>query len=97
MNIIRRTLLKNFVHKHADAGKSLRVWSTIVQEANWRTPKDISFDFPNASFINGTRVRFKINHNKYRLICEVDFPDQTVEVRFIGTHSDYDRVDASTV
>ncbi|MFD1257746.1 type II toxin-antitoxin system HigB family toxin [Mucilaginibacter terrae] len=97
MIIIKQNKLRDFAKKHADAANSITTWRKVVQEANWGQGTDILADFPNAKLIPAKRVRFKIRGNKYRLIIEVDYADKIVEIRFVGTHSDYDTIDASTV
>ena len=97
MVIIYLTILIAFSKKHSDAAKGLATWKVIVKNARWKKSQDILESFPTAKIIKGKRARFKIVGNKYRLVMEVNYEDQTVEVRFIGTHVDYDRIDASTI
>jgi mRNA interferase HigB len=97
MTIIYQKKLQDFAKKHADAANSISTWRKVVEQAKWEKGTDITADFPKAKLIPAKRARFKITGNKYRLIIELDYADQVVEIRFIGTHSDYDQIDASTI
>lgn len=97
MRIIYLKKIQDFSRKHSDAIKSLSVWKENVEKAKWTKPLDIKESFPTSKIINGFRARFKIVGNKYRIIIEVDFEDSVVEIRFIGTHLEYDDIDASMI
>ncbi|WP_214073054.1 type II toxin-antitoxin system HigB family toxin [Mucilaginibacter sp. dw_454] len=97
MRIISQKKLLDFAKKHADAANSVSTWRKIVQEAEWKKGADILADFPKAKLIPSKRARFKIVGNKYRLIIEVDYADAVVEIRFVGTHNEYDNIDASSI
>jgi mRNA interferase HigB len=86
MRVIYLKNLQNFAKKHADASKSVVSWITVAERAIWKTSADILNSFQTAKTIKGNRARFKINGNSYRLVVEVDYEDQIVEIRFIGTH-----------
>ena len=97
MIIIYQKKLQDFAKKHADAANSIITWKRVVEQANWKKGADILADFPKAKLIPAKRARFKITGNKYRLIIELDYADKIVEIRFVGTHSDYDKIDVSMV
>lgn len=97
MIIIYQKKLQDFAKKHADAANSIITWKRVVEQANWKKGADILADFPKAKLIPAKRARFKITGNKYRLIIELDYADKIVEIRFIGTHSDFDKIDASKI
>lgn len=97
MTIIYLKKLREFSVKHAQTSKGLSAWKTIVERASWTRSTDILKVFPTAKIISSNRARFKILGNDYRLIVEVDYVDGEVDIRFIGTHSEYDDIDATKI
>lgn len=82
---------------HGDSEQPLRAWYAEAKEAEWAGPNDIKEAFRSASIIGGNRVVFNIKGNKYRLIVAVKYDFGIVYVRFVGTHKEYDKVDARSV
>lgn len=97
MRIISRKALRTFWDDHPDARQALQTWYADVKQAVWKSPADIKRVYRNASVVANNRVIFNIRGNQYRLIVAVQYQFQIVFIRFVGTHQDYDRVDAGTV
>jgi len=97
MRIISRKVLREFWEKHSDSRQQLQAWYIDVKHANWTSPTDIKEIYPNASFLADNRVVFNIKGNKYRIIVIVQYRFGQVYIRFVGTHKEYDRLDAKTV
>ncbi len=97
MLIVYREKLNVFAKKHAHARKSIATWVSTTEEAQWRNKQNVLRDFPKAKMIANNRARFEIVHNTYRLIAKIDYEDQIVEMRFIGSHNEYDRIDPATI
>lgn len=97
MRIVNLVLLYEFAKKHADARKSLATWQDVTEKKLWKTKQDVLNDFPNAKMIKNNRARFEIKHNTYRLIVFINYDAQTVFIRFIGTHTEYDRIDPEII
>ena len=97
MHIVYLNRLMEFAKNHANARKSLATWKSVVQLACWKKKQDVLIDFPRAKMIANNRARFEIVHNLYRLIAHIDYQDQIVEVRFIGTHNEYDKINAAII
>ena len=97
MLIVYLEKLNAFGKKHADARKSLATWHDVTGKAAWKNKQDVLNDFPNAKMIKNNRARFEIKHNTYRLIVFIGNDAQTVVIRFIGTHNEYDKIDPETI
>ena len=97
MLIVYLKKLNDFGKNHANARKSLAVWKLVVEQADWKNKQDVLRDFPKAKMIQNNRARFEIVHNTFRLIAHIYYDDKIVEIRFIGTHTEYDRIDPATI
>lgn len=97
MRIISRKTLRDFYEKHSDAKAPLEAWFHETVAAAWKSPRDIKSRYPSADVLPGNRVVFNIKGNAYRLIVKIHYNTAIVFVRFVGTHTDYDRIDAGTI
>ncbi len=97
MHVISRKILREFWENHPDARSSLESWFVDVKHAEWGKPDDIKNIYRNASIIGHNRVVFNIKGNKYRLVVSVQYTYKIVFIRFVGTHQEYDRIDAETI
>lgn len=97
MRVIAVSTLRAFWECHRTAEQPLKAWYDEARRAQWLTPQDIRDHYASASFVGGNRVVFNIKGNDYRLIVAVAWRFQAVYIKFIGTHAQYDRIDAATV
>ncbi len=97
MRIIAIKTLREFWESHADAQQPLKAWYKEAGESLWKKPNDIKRRYPSADILPGNRVVFNIKGNTYRLIVKVHYNRSVVFIRFIGTHADYDTIDATTI
>lgn len=97
VRLLSRKTLREFWEAHADAEQPLKAWHAEAEKATWNCPADIKARYASASFVGNDRVVFNIAGNKYRLIIAVKYQEKIVFIRFLGTHKEYDDVDAETV
>ena len=97
MRIIARSTLRQFWETHPDAEQPLKAWYDEASRAEWTSPTDIKSTYRNASIIANNRIVFNIKGNNYRLIVHVRYDISIIFIRFVGTHSEYDNVDATTI
>lgn len=97
MRVIARNTLVAAYERHPDTKASLERWHEIVKNAKWGSMNELQAAFTNARALNGERARFEVAGGDFRLIAAFDFPRQTAYIKFIGTHAEYDKIDALTV
>ena len=97
MRIIAKKALRDFWTRHPECEQQLKAWHQEAEEANWKGPNNIKQDFPSASIIGENRVVFNIKGNHFRLIVKINYSFGMVWIRFVGTHKQYDKIDATTI
>lgn len=97
MRIISVKYLRDFWGCHPDAEQALKAWHEEAKTAAWKVPQDIKNRYRTASFVGSNRVVFNIKGNEYRLIAAVACRFEAIYIKFVGTHAEYDRIDALTV
>jgi mRNA interferase HigB len=97
VQIIAKRTIRQFWEKHPRAEMPLRLWFATVSAAKWTGPPDVRAAFGAADFVADNRIIFDIGGNKYRLVAQFSYSFGRVLVKFIGTHSEYDRINPETV
>jgi mRNA interferase HigB len=97
VRVIAKRSLREFWNKYPDCEQQLKAWHKEANEAIWEGPRDIKKNHPTASFLVNNRVVFNIKGNHYRLVVKVNYQYKMVWIRFIGTHAQYDRIDATNI
>jgi mRNA interferase HigB len=97
MRVIARNTLVSFWGKHPEAKVTLERWYRLVKAAHWLSTDEVQKAAPKAKVLNRERVRFEVAGGNYRLVAAFDFRRQVACVKFVGTHAEYDRIDALTI
>jgi len=97
VRIISRKTLREFWDRHPEAQQALQAWYHDTKRAVWKTPADIKSVYRNASFVANNRVVFNIKGNDYRLVTAMQYQYRIVYIRFVGTHTEYDKIAAATI
>jgi len=103
MIVVRRDIVEEYLRRAsgskgiAAARKSWQVWLAIASASRWRAPMDVKHSHPRVSVLKRGRVVFNIKGNDYRLVAQVNYQAGTLEVRFFGTHAEYDGIDAEII
>jgi mRNA interferase HigB len=97
VRVFNRSTILSFANEHADARQPLLAWFAEVSRASWKGPADLRAAYPSASFVGSDRVVFNIKGNRYRVIVAVKYAFFALYIRFIGTHAEYDKIDAATI
>ena len=97
MRLIARSVLRGYARAHPETAVSLERWHRLIKAASWASMDEVRRTAPSARVLNREHVRFEVAGGNYRLIASFDFRRQVVFIKFLGTHAEYDAIDALTV
>jgi mRNA interferase HigB len=97
LRVIAKKTLRDFWLKHNDCEQQLKAWFQEAESSSWINFNALKKEYPSASLLKNSRVVFNIKGNHYRLIVKINFEYQVMWIRFIGTHADYDKINASEI
>jgi len=95
--IIAKSTLREYWEKHAESEQYFKTWFDTAKSAKWFSPNDVKQTYINASILKDSRVVFNIKGNSYRLIVKFNYERGWAFIRFIGTHAEYNKIDADTI
>jgi mRNA interferase HigB len=95
--IFAKSTLRDYWEKHPDTEQYLKTWYDTAISSEWETPNDVKLSYSTASILKDGRVLFNIKGNSYRLVVKFNFEKQWGFIRFIGTHIEYDKIDANLI
>jgi mRNA interferase HigB len=97
MRVIALKTLRLFWESHINARSSIQAWYDHVKRAEWETPNDLVADYGQDVILPDNRAVFKIKGNDYRLVVRINYAQHAVYIRFIGAHSEYNKIDATKI
>lgn len=97
MRVIAQKTLREYWETHSQARRPLQAWLEHVQRAVWKKPSDVQRDYGDDVILPNNRAVFNIKGNDYRLVVHIHYKSQIIFIRFIGTHKEYDRIEATTI
>ena len=89
--------MRDFWERHGDCELQLKTWYQEIEKSNWTSINELKNDYPSASILKENRIVFNIKGNNYRLIVKFSFEYQLGWIRFIGTHAEYDKINANEI
>lgn len=95
--IFAKSTLRTFWESHPDSEQYLKTWFDTAMNSSWKSPNEVKKTYASASILKDGRVVFNIKGNTYRLVVKLNFEKQWIFIRFIGTHEDYDKINANTI
>jgi mRNA interferase HigB len=95
--IVAKSTHREFWEKHADSEQYLKTWYDTAKSSKWFSPNDVKQTYISASILKNGRVVFNIKGNSYRLVVKFNYEKQWAFIRFIGTHPEYDKINADTI
>lgn len=95
--IFAKSTLRLFWEKHPDSEHYLKTWYDTAMSSEWKTPADVKKSYATASILKDSRIVFNIKGNAYRLVAKFNFEKEWIFIRFIGTHTEYDKIDANMI
>ena len=97
MQILSKKVLIDFWQRHPRAETPLKSWYSVAKQAKWQSPQDVKDVFgTTVDFIGDNRIVFDISGNTFRLVARISYPYQRIMIKFVGTHDEYDEIDAET-
>lgn len=95
--IFAKSTLRQFWEKFPDSEQYLKTWYDTAMSSNWKSPMDVKQSYANVSILKESRIVFNIKGNSYRLVAKFNFEKKWIFIRFIGSHNEYDKIDANTI
>ena len=98
MRIVSEKALKDFWEAHTIVEGQLKAWRSDVRNSNWESPQDVKDRFgSNVDILPENRAVFDIKGNDFRIVAKINYSLKIVFVRFVGTHAEYDKINAKTI
>jgi mRNA interferase HigB len=97
MRVVAKRTLREFWERFPDAEEALKTWYAEAKVGTWHNPAEIKIQYRSASILKDNRVVFNICGNRYRLVVKISYNNGVVLIRFIGTHREYDAIDAEVI